>query len=566
MPTVLLRPYVLSIKNRIASQAKDGLLNRDFLVLVISILFVVGVYVATVSTLEKIQGHPDYTPLIAARMLHMCLFAFFVLLLLSSCVAALGYLFISKDLPIFLSAPVSRYRIYTSRLLAITANASWMFLFFGTPALIAFGVALDLPRAFYITVALASIPFILLPSIIGTIAITLFVNIIPPHRLKEILVVLAFALVCAILFLSNRSPAPLQNEAQQVENLIHFLDATALPDPAWSPSRWFYEIIIPFVADYRTEARKAAVYLFGSTALLFIFGACLYDKLFMRGWGMVIKGEKKQKGYSSSMSNLLAKLLFPFDSQLRALCLKEARMFVRDTTQSLQMLMLLMLTFVYLYNFRTLRAGPHVNAETYAWWHVILSVANIAFGACVISAITTRFVFPSISLEGRAYRLVRTAPLSIEQLLKHKFNTWIVPMSIVGLILLISGSLAIQVSLPSVVATAFIGLSLVAGIVGLGIGIGAVYAKFDWDSPAQVTAGFGSLVFMLLAVASIMVTTVPAILIFLLTSVPSFTLHMAKRDYLLLLGGLYFLVFMTNYVVARRALAAGAQHLKDLEV
>ena len=152
-------------------------------------------------------------------------------------------------------------------------------------------------------------------------------------------------------------------------------------------------------------------------------------------------------------------------------------MFLRDTTQSLQMLMLLTLTFIYIFNFRTLRTGSQFTEETLALWHVVLSLANITFGACVIAAITTRFVFPSISLEGRAYILARSSPLGIHQLLHYKFRTWLIPIGLLSLILLVSAlgrykRLRLRLSRPAIIA-----LSMTCGIVGLGIGIGAVYAN-----------------------------------------------------------------------------------------
>jgi ABC-2 type transport system permease protein len=224
-----------------------------------------------------------------------------------------------------------------------------------------------------------------------------------------------------------------------------------------------------------------------------------------------------------------------------------------------------MLTFVYLYNFRSLQGSPEDVSEIYKWWHAVLALANVAFGACVVAAIATRFIFPSISLEGRAYALVRAAPLSIEKLLEHKFRIWFFPTAALSLLLLVSGTWAIYSAPETIAATAILAIALSIGIVGLGVGIGAVYAKFDWDSPAQVTASFGSLVYMLLALALIMLTLVLASMMFVLTTVPSFAVSMSDDEYLLALACSFFLVFFVNYQAAHHAMNAGAERLKDLE-
>ena len=565
MPTVLLRPQILTFKNRLKSEFRRRTFNRDLLLLFVSIALCCSVFFGTKSFLVRMLQHPDFSIEAASHLLHMSLFAFFLLLLFSSSIAALGYLFSAKDLPLLLTAPISRKRLYYSRLLAITGNASWMFFLFGAPAVAAYGAALNLAPTFYFVAALTFIPFAFIPSILGTVVITLFVNIIPPHRLRDVLVIFAFFMVCIILILGQDSTAYVSTEEQKLADLMEFLKQQQSPDPIWSPSRWIFEVLNGFITGAHSSILYFSVLLTGGFAALLYFGGWLFDRLFLRGWSIAIQGERTLRVRRSSVSTMLGRFIVPFNSQFRAICFKEARMFFRDTTQSLQMLMLLMLTFVYLFNFRTLRSGSQFSEETFAWWHVILSLANVAFGACVIAAITTRFVFPAVSLEGRAYSIVRGAPLSIEQLLRYKFRAWIIPISILALILLVSGTWAIQAPVAAIVATAIIALSISGGIVGLGIGIGAVYARFDWDSPAQVTASFGSLVFMLLAICCVMLTSIPALFIFILTCVPSFSVMLDRSNYLLALGFSYFLVFTINYGVARKALAAGTQRLRDME-
>ena len=485
MPAVLLRPHFLAFKNRVVAEAQGRVINRDLLVVILSGLFIVGVYASTYSFIEKMSHHPQFTRFIAARLLHICLFAFEMLLFLSSAIAALSYLFVAKDLQLLLMAPISRHRLYLSRLLAIAGNASWMFLLFGSPSLFAFGKALNMPVGFYVSAILMTIPFVLLPAIAGSMLVLAFVNLVPPHRLRDILVLFAFVLACVILALGRGEAAPLSTEYQRMADLLQFLGQSKPPGPSFLPSRWCFDVLAKFVNGETVSWNEPQLWLlFGGLVLSLILSSVAFDKYFLRGWGIASHSEKNLKGYGSGLNTMIGRIIVPLNGQLRAICTKELRMFIRDTTQSLQMLMLLMLTFVYLYNFRTLRTAPHLGGDAIAWWNVVLSISNVTFGACVISAITTRFVFPSVSLEGRAYTLIRATPLTIEELLRYKFRTWFVPISLLAVVLLVSGSMAIQASIATIIATAFVAVSLASGIVGLGVGIGAVYAKFDWESPA----------------------------------------------------------------------------------
>ncbi len=565
MPLVLLRPHFLSFKNRILREKTIEGIGRNVVLVLVSLLVMGGIYAGTTAFMGEIMRHPEFSGHLLTRLLDICFVAFFLLLLFSNSVAALGYLYASNDINLLLSVPVSSVRLYFARLVEIILTSSWMFLVFAVPAVLGFTSASNLSWDFLLVVVLAVIPFIIIPAAIGSILVTFFVNIVPPHRIRDILIIMAFLLVCVILFLNNDPRALISTDQQKLNEMIGFLSSEHRPPPMWSPSRWLVDILNIYINPERGGFLVPFSLLYGSAALLTFIGMYCFVRWFHRGWGLSQHGSKRQRMYGSNLSEKLGRMLIPFSPQLRAICYKEARMFMRDSTQSLQLLMLLMLTFIYLYNFRALRVGADLPSETLYWWQVLLAIANVSFGTCVVSAIATRFVFPSISLEGRAYAVVRSTPLSIEQLLRNKFYTWFVPTASLSTILLVSGSWAIQASGDTVVATALLASALSISLVGIAIGVGAVYARFDWESPAQVTASFGSLVYMLISLSMVAVTLVPSSIVFILTSVPSFRLQMGEQRYWIAICGSFILIYYINYMASRYALKVGANHLRELE-
>ena len=111
----------------------------------------------------------------------------------------------------------------------------------------------------------------------------------------------------------------------------------------------------------------------------------------------------------------------PLRPELRSLLLKDLKVFLRDTTQWSQLLLLLALVLVYLYNFKVLDLEriPYMSGvikNAYAF-------VNLAMAAFVLSAVAVRFVFPAVSAEGPAFWLVRSSPLSMRRFLWSKF--WI---------------------------------------------------------------------------------------------------------------------------------------------
>jgi len=193
-------------------------------------------------------------------------------------------------------------------------------------------------------------------------------------------------------------------------------------------------------------------------------------------------------------------------------------------------------------------------------------IANIALGGCVVAALATRFVYPAISLEGQAYWIVRSAPMSIRQLLHDKFLIWILPVTLVSLGLLTAGALVIQVPPITVFLCAALAVALSVGIVGLAIGVGAVYATFDWETTAQLTANFGSLIFMMLSLGLVLVTIIPTSLLIMLNNIPGITEKLDRIDYLVAMCSASFLVFFINFATARWAMNVGAEALRRREI
>jgi ABC-2 type transport system permease protein len=564
MPATLLKPHLLGIKNRLCAEATRRFLGRDTIAAAILLVMVVSIYLASYVFLAKIRTHPDYDPLLIVRMLNISFLAFFMLLLFSNSIAALGYLFSAKDLPLLLSVPVSPVRIYFTRLIQVMLTSSWMFFFLIIPALAGAYRALSLPWLFIPVALCVLVLFVIIPAAAGAIIMTVFVNIVPPHRIRDLLVIGALMVVAAVMFVHYSERASVTPNQAKVDELVRYLHVVQEPQPLWLPSTWAGSALAGFIVN-EPAGPLPLVLLLSSACGLTALGYVLFDLLFQRGWSISTQGSPTLSVHSSNWAEALGRVLIPFNSQFRALLYKEARMFIRDTTQSLQLVLLLMLTFVYLYNFRALRGGLNVSSELLAAWQVVLSLANTSFGACVVAAIATRFVFPSVSLEGRAYLIVRASPLTVEQLLRHKFWIWFWPMCFLSILLFVSGTWAIYASVSTVIASAVLAVALTVGIVGLGIGIGAAYAKFDWESPSQVTASLGSLVYMLLSLGLIIISIIPAVPIFVLTCVPNFTASMSDKDYLIMLLCSFFLVFYVNYVAARFALSAGVQRLKELE-
>ena len=336
------------------------------------------------------------------------------------------------------------------------------------------------------------------------------------------------------------------------------------PHPFWMPSRWIVELICRHFQTTTLPPGELLILTISTSVAVFGVAMLTFDKFFYRGWTLANQGISSSKIKSARLSRWL-RILLPLRPQFRAFLYKEVRILLRDPTQSLQLLMLLLLTMIYLYNFRSLRAVSNLSFEALEWWRALLAAANIVLGGCVVAAISTRFVYPAVSMEGRTYSLLRVTPIGVRGFLVRKFIIWLIPMAIIGVTLSVSGALAIQVNPMSVVISGILALGLTAGIVGMGIGVGAIYAIFDWDNPTQIASGFGSLVYMGLCFALLSISMIPSAFLLVILSVEDFLGALPRNQYLMIVFCSTFLIFFFNLIVVRRSLRMGEQSLMALE-
>jgi ABC-2 type transport system permease protein len=189
----------------------------------------------------------------------------------------------------------------------------------------------------------------------------------------------------------------------------------------------------------------------------------------------------------------------PFPPVLRALMVKDIKTFLRDSTQWSQLFLLIALIVVYLYNFKVLPLDrsplPTATLKT------VVSFANLALAGFVLSAVAMRFAFPAVSLEGKAFWILQTAPISLRTLLWSKLWLNLVPLLILGELLVFLSNLLLRVPtwmMMLSLATVFL---MTFGITAICVGVGALYPKFTFDHAAEIPTSFGGAICMIVSIA-----------------------------------------------------------------
>jgi ABC-2 type transport system permease protein len=495
----LLAPRALAARNVFRTARA-----KPLAVAALTALFWTGCFLLFSRVLGYFQTFTALGPMLTQRLLILLFVSFFAVLLLSNLVTALTTFYLAADVPLLLAAPLPPRRLHQVRFVETLVASSWMVLLFGLPAFAAYGVVYGAGPAYAVGVIAALVPFLVIPAALGVVAATGLVLLVPARRAGNWLLV-GGAVLTAGAYLAFRMLRP-ERLAQPsgLAGFAAFLADVGAPSP-WLPTTWAAEVLLPLLGA-RAGTPLFHLALLGTTAgVFYLASAALSERVFLRAWSRAQEG-RTGTGRERPLTRWLRRVTAPLPRVPGLLLTKDASIFFRDPAQWSQLVLLLALAVVYVYNFSVL---PVNDGSTLAERiRELAALFNLGLTAFVTTAVAVRFVYPAISLEGRAWWVLRTAPVSLEAIWWSKFTIAFVPLAALGLVLVGITNRALGVS-PALTAIFMATLVvLVAAIVSLGLGFGAAHPRFDTRNPAQMATGFGALVYMVTSLALIAVVVV----------------------------------------------------------
>jgi ABC-2 type transport system permease protein len=525
----------------------------------------ISIYLGLAIVLKKLSTDTAVAYLHPSMILDILLFFLYALLFFSNAVSAIGALFMSADFTIFRAAPLTKATIFSGKLLETLASSTWMVVVFGIPGLVAFSTAYSAGFPFILISILILIPYLIIPAALSMAVVTVLARIIPVSRTKEIFAICGIILLIGFYFILDVIFATANKPLQGVEDILYLVEAIRAPNAPWLPSHWVATILGNILAPSPLSSMPYLTALIGTTlaiiSLSYLIFVYLHDKAYSHA--------QSAKNHASS-GGLVSLTEYPpfswiFNQQERALLSKEVSTFLRDFTQSIQLMLILGLCAFYLYNLRILRVVENLPLDSAVWWQSFLIIGNLGMGTFIIAAIATRFVFPSVSLEGKSYWILKSSPVALKSVLKAKFKVWYFPISLVGSVLLLSGAMAIQAEPKILILTATISWLTCISIVGLAVGFGSYYANFEWEHSSQLAASFGSLIYMLSCIIVIIINMIPLALLL----VTNYSGLLGKNDsqtgWYISLFLVYFLLYHVNRSLARWSIKIGQRSLEQRE-
>jgi len=419
----------------------------------------------------------------------------------SSIVTALSTFFLSEDLRLLLPAPIPGERLFYSRFARTVGQSSWMVIAFVLPVLLAVGFARCAPPSYYLLALATVAPFVLIPSALGCLVTLGLVSVFPARRARDILMLMGLLFAVALVVTLRLIRPERLLTVQALPDLTAFFATLQSPLTPLLPSFWAGESLFAALRGGSDPLHLAALW---TTALASTrIARAAYVRYYFSAFS---KAQEARKARFSRLHGLEPLVhLLPGTPARRALLVKDVKVFLRDTAQWSQLLLLVALALVYVYNFRVLDLDriPYMTGlvkNAYAF-------VNLLLASFVMSAVAVRFVFPAVSAEGQAFWIVRTSPVPLSSLLWSKFWTGFVPILVLSEALTIASNqmlgIAVALRVLGAVAIAFMTLALV----GLACGMGARYPRFGAENLTQVAGSYGGVAFMVLAVLFNLVVT-----------------------------------------------------------
>jgi len=440
---LLLTPRYHAIKNRLTRLAPGdgiktvvlGLLGLGFWAFLFGVSFKVLTYFRT------IEGLGD---LLALRLLSMVLLTFFSILVFSNIITSLSTFYLSGELDILLSSPVRIENIFRAKFIETIVDSSWMTLIYGLPVFIAYGAAFKAPLLYYLGLIFTIVPFLIIPACIGIIVTMLLVNAFPARRAKDILVIMAILLFMVLYILFRVLQPEKLVDPDAFPSLVQYLTAMRAPVSPLLPSFWASETLSPLLRGTKGDAIFYLLMLWSTAAAGMVINEWVCGKIYYSGWSRSREGKKATISRSRLADAFFRLVSLPFRGKMRAVVVKDLKLFFRDTSQWSQLFLLVALMVVYIYSFKLLPLDRAAMPSFFL--QNLISFLNLGMVGFVVSAVAVRFVFPAVSLEGEAFWIIRSSPLSLREFLWAKFWSSLVPLLILAEILIVLSNILLKVT------------------------------------------------------------------------------------------------------------------------
>ncbi|MCG3136998.1 MAG: hypothetical protein HJJLKODD_00839 [Phycisphaerae bacterium] len=495
---LLLRVKALMLRNHLAHVFRETPLKIvSFAATVLLIWY--GLFILFAKIFELVRQETFQGIVAVPLILDFFFLALMVMLVFSNGVISYGNLFARQEPAYLLSQPIRPTSLTLLIFLESVFLSSWSLLLIGLPLMVAMStITVNIPWYYYPLFLVFFLCFIPIPGAIGLLAAWL-VAVWFSRVARRLLFVLGAAVVMVVVWWvwGLLGHSRLQSE----DWLKLFFERAGMIQWTFWPSRW--------VSQGLNEARNgeladAAFYLW-LTFCNGIFFSWLVVKVVGRRFLVAYDRVQAAGGgrfYLHSWTGRLAPVLFWYlPPELRQLAWKDMRTFLRDPTQWTQLLILLGLLVLYVWNIPNIPLEM-VRLKEYDF-QLLISFLNLAAISLIMATFTSRFVFPLVSMELQQMWLVGLLPMKRSRVLIPKLAFALSVSLITGEIVMGMATLASGMSLELAMVNMLLIAVVCVALCGLAVGMGARLPMPYERNPAKIANGLGGTINLIVSLAMV---------------------------------------------------------------
>lgn len=436
---------------------------------------------------------PGVGHLLAERIIYMIYFFFMIMLVFSNAVLLYSGLFRGKETPWLLTTPLSPRAIFLWKLIESFIVSSWGLAILSAPLMASIGKTFGATPMFYVKCFAISVPLLMLPCGVAGLLVAGLVRYwgsTARWLLWIALALIAWRIGSGLLGPADSGEvAKSLNLSQGLQRVFGFTDITM---NRFLPSAWMSEMILHWSHGYEGRGIFYSLVLLswvGMVGLLCTAGA---SRVTHTAWNLSQWRRAQSTGRRRKFNAELERAFRPgfLDSipllgrRRAALVRKDIREFVRDPAQWIPCAIVFGLLLLYASNLSRSSAGEPK-------FRFILSALN--FGVCclTLSTLTTRFVFPMFSLEGRRLWILGLSPVGMGRMFRLKLLLYASVTGAATCLLMFVSGLRLSMG-PGELAYYCGGIVLMStGLNALALSLGVLFPNFNDASPARIVSGFG---------------------------------------------------------------------------
>ena len=289
------------------------------------------------------------------------------------------------------------------------------------------------------------------------------------------------------------------NNLSEVRIFNQLLSHTRFSLNPFLPSAWMAQAVFSWSGGLAREGGFFFCLLLSNALMGVLLGFEVASRFFYDSWTHAF-GHRSERSQHRSDARRQARLRRGFletilafrpvaafvSRPVGALVLKDTRVFWRDPAQWTQVMIFFGLLTIYVLNLRNVAYDLQSK-----FWNTMISYLNLTACALTLSTLTTRFVFPQFSLEGRRLWILGLAPLGLGRVLMQKFWSACLAATVVTVGLMIASSMILKLEASKIVYFAA-AIALMSGaLCGLAVGLGALFPNFKEENPSKIVSGFG---------------------------------------------------------------------------